>query len=170
MLATALTTENESLVKEKGKSKIVGIEEASQAFCREQIDVIISEVDKTLKKIKQQEEVEKQEYDRFGLLYKNLKALLSVVTLFRNKVQESIEEIENTFTTKLSELKLNAKSSYRDMKAPKLGELAQILVEIQLMLENMTLFEGPIQKALDEILNDYKKMMVKDTNAAIKLR
>jgi len=47
-------TEQEAIVKEKTKSKIESIEEATSAFCKKQIELIISEVDKTLNKVKEQ--------------------------------------------------------------------------------------------------------------------
>ncbi len=49
-----MQTEQESIIKEKNKTKIEAIEEATSAFCKKQIELIISEVDKTLLKIKEQ--------------------------------------------------------------------------------------------------------------------
>jgi len=85
-------------------------------------------------------------------------------------VEQSIKEVESTFTSKLNKLKLESKVTYKDNTKVQYRELSLILEEIQLMLENMTLFNEPIQKTLDDILNDYKKMMVKDPNAPIRLR
>ena len=54
VISQAVQTEQEAIVKEKTKSKIESIEEATSAFCKKQIELIISEVDKTLNKVKEQ--------------------------------------------------------------------------------------------------------------------
>jgi len=54
VISLAVQTEKESIVKERNRTRIEAIEEATVAFCRTQIEVIISEVNNTLEKIKEQ--------------------------------------------------------------------------------------------------------------------
>ena len=87
LILLAQSTENNSIIKERGPTKIAKLVEEAQSYCEKKIQEISVSVQQFNKKINEGGEIPADQFEQFGVFYKSLKSMLEYLKISRNVVE-----------------------------------------------------------------------------------
>ncbi len=86
IILLAKQTEDLAIVKESGKTKITALAEETYKYCEAQVIKVVRNAEETNNKFMNGEDISKEEFDNFGIIYKTLKVMLVYFEIGENEV------------------------------------------------------------------------------------